>query len=150
MANRRTGEDIYQTLNIVHILDPASQSAGVVKTALVDTKAVGAVEFLASIGTYLAGTGTGVTWKLVEGDTTADSALTDVNSADYTASSLTLCTSGSDDSNTQKIVYRGSKRYVGANITVTTGSTSALLACVAVCGNNEKVPVSTLAAVTRT
>jgi hypothetical protein len=146
----KCNKELYNSVGCVHILNPVSASAGVTKTALVDTTGLQGVLFVASIGVYTVGSGTGVTWKLVEGSTSADNALTDVASADYAASSLTLCTDADDDLNTQYIEYKGTAKYVGANITVTTNSTSALISCVAITHNHESEPVTAQTATART
>ena len=143
-------KELYNDVGCVHILDPVSASAGTTKTALVDTTGLQGVLFVASVGVYTIGTGTGVTWSLVEGSTAADSALTAVASTDYAASSLTLCTDGDDDLNTEYIEYKGNKKYVGANIVVTADSTSALIACVAITHHHESAPVTAQTATART
>ena len=143
-------KDLYNKIDVVHVLDAASQSAGVVKTQLIDTAKVSGVAFIINCGAYTVGSGSGVTFKLVEGDTAADASLTDVASGEYQASSLTLCTGTSDDQKSVKVGYLGTKRYVGVNITVSTSSTSCLLACDAIIGVAENEPVTASAAVART
>lgn len=145
----KAGKDLYSKLGLVHLVDAASQSAGVVKSALVDTAGLNGVMIIVNLGAYTAGTGTGVTAKLVEGDTTADGSLTDVAAADYLVDSLTLCTDGNNDCNSKRFVYIGNKRYVGINITVTSGSTSALLSADAIVAYPITEPITAPAATAR-
>lgn len=146
----KVAKDLKSKLGVVHVLDAQSASAGTKKTALVDTAGVTGVMFIVNLGAYTAGTGTGVTAKLVEGDTTADTDLTDVASADYLIDSGTLCTDGNDDSNTKRFCYIGSKRYVGLNIVVTTGSTSALVSADAIIAYPTQEPIASKSATART
>ena len=146
----KAGKDMYSKLGVVHILDAALESAGTIKSALVDTAGINGVMIIVNTGAYTAGTGTGVTATLVEGDTTADAALTAVSAGDYLIDSGTLCTSASDDQNTKRLVYIGSKRYVGVNITVSTGSTSCLLSADAIVAYPIIEPITAPSAVART
>ena len=145
----KCAKDCYNDVASVYVLAAQNvSSATTTKTALVNTTGVQGVRFIAICSAYAGGTG--ATWKLVEGSATADSGLTDVASTNYAASSLTLCTNGDDDANTQYIEYKGTAKYVGANITVTTNSTSALLSCVAITHHHESEPVTAQTATART
>lgn len=134
--------DIHNKTAPVHVLDALSRTADTYKSTLVDTAGLQAVMFIFNVGASAAAS----TWKLVEGDTTVDSDLTDVATADYEGD-LAIATDTSDDQTDVRLSYKGNKRYVGVNV-VHAGTTVG--SCTAIVAFDEDEPVVAAAAVART
>ena len=145
----KCAKDVYNNIDRVYVLAAQNvSSATITKTTLIDTKGLQGVCFAVVCSAYAGGTG--ATMKLVEGDATADSGLTDVASTDYEASSLTLCTSGSDDEAVHYVSYKGNKRYVGLNITTTESTSACYLGVIAETFFHENSPITRQTATART
>ena len=145
----KCAKDCYNDVASVYVLAAQNvSSATTTKTKLINTTGVQGVRFIAICSAYAGGTG--ATWKLVEGDTSVDTNLTDVASTDYTATSLTLCTDGNTDETVNVITYRGSKKYVGANITTTSSTSACYLGVLAETFFHESAPVTAQTATART
>ncbi len=141
--------DLKNSLAVVHLLDAQSETAATVKPALLDTKGFEGAGILINFGAYTIGTGSGVSWKLREGDTTADSGLSDVAAADYIGT-LTGFADNTGDQMSVFVAYKGSKRYVTADIVVSANSTSQLMSVDGILSSARVNPPTAPAAVART
>lgn len=131
----KDAKDLKSKILLVHLLDAASRSAATYKTPLVDMAGYDSCVFVLNVGVAA----DDVTWKLVEGDSTADASLTDVAAGEYEGT-LSVCTGNTDDQTTAYLAYKGTKRYVGANITL---AGTSLVSCNALVGHAEKEPITT-------
>ena len=141
--------ELKDSIAVVHLLDAQSEAAGTVKPSLLDTKGFEAAGILINFGAYTIGTGSGVSWKLREGDTTADSALSDVAAADYVGT-LTGFADNTGDQMSVFVAYKGSKRYVTVDIVVSANSTSQLMGVDGILAAARVNPPTAPAAVART
>lgn len=95
------------------------------KGNIVDLQGIKSATFVEQTGTVTdAGTASGFSTEIQESDTTADGDFTAVADADLIGleSALTVTSDSADDDIIGTIGYRGSKRYVRAVVTGTTGS----------------------------
>lgn len=103
----------------------------------IDMQGWESLTFTVSTGTVTdAGTASGFSFQVEEGDTTADAAATAVADADLIGleSALTVTSDTADDDFIGTIGYRGTKRYVRMTAVGTTG-TSAVVAVHAIKGH---------------
>lgn len=141
--------DLKNSLAVVHLLDAASQTAGTIKPSLLDTKGFEGAGILINFGAYTIGSGSGVSWKLREGDTTADGSLSDVAAADYIGT-LTGFADNTGDQMSVFVAYKGTKRYITVDIVVSASSTSQLMAVDGLLSAARVNPPTAPAAVART
>jgi len=117
------------------------------KGNIVDLQSAGAATFYFETGTVTdAGTASGFAVEIQESDTTADAAFTAVADADLLGleSALTVTDDASDNVPVGSIGYIGTKRYVRAVVTGTSG-TNATVAGVWVLGHLSLAPASGVA-----
>lgn len=142
--------DMKNKVGIVHILEAKSQSAGAVKSSIIDTVGFRGVNVLVNYGVFTPNTATDpVASKLQESDTTADGDFTDVAAADLVGSLAGVKVDASDDQRSELIGYKGVKRYVRLHVTVPANSTSLVLSANAILGMGDN-PVSAPAPIAAT
>lgn len=142
-------KELKDSIAVVHLLDAQSEAAGTVKPPLLDTAGFEAAGILINFGAYTIGTGSGVSWKLRESDTTADADLTDVAAADYVGA-LTGFADNTGDQMSVFVSYKGRKRYVSVDIVVSANSTSQLMSVDGILSSANVNPPTAPASVART
>jgi hypothetical protein len=134
MALNAGNQDLHHNVKLTRVIAPVAIGANATKTGkIIDRLGYGGVEFLTSFGAVTT-TGSVATLVVFEGDVTGT--MTSVADADLLGTELlasltatTPRTSGTSKNFSAKVGYKGSKRYVRADV-VQTGTTS--VGCVSV------------------
>lgn len=128
-------KDLKSKIDTVQLLEAKSQSAGAVKSNILDVKGFRGVVFNFNYGVFTPNTAVaGVTAKLQESDTLTDGDFTDVAAGDMIGTLAGVKVDASDDQRSEHVGYIGVKKYVRAVITVPANSTSLVCAVDAIVG----------------
>lgn len=133
-------KDLHNNVSPARVISPQSPSAtGTISGQVIDTKNIGAIEFIISSG---AQTTTGITVTPVVKSGTVTGTLTSVADADLLGTEAGVGLDGSAGANSVgRIGYTGSNRYVTCDLVVA-GAATGLYSVVAVKTGVRKAPVS--------
>lgn len=133
------------TPSISPITIPAAQTGLVTKGTAVDVAGYESVALEVALGAIVAGDAAATTGAVVleESDTTTDGDFGTIAAGDLIAVDTLTGLVAANAGQTKKIGYIGSKRYVRAKATITTGATTGAfpISCAIILGNARNNPV---------
>lgn len=129
-----TTRDIKNNIDTVSSLEPALRATGTSNGSGVDLQGYGSAMVVVQFGAYTNGTHTPSLEHSDDNSTFTAAAASDMDGS-FTA------VSSSANGTTQRVGYRGSKRYIRAVMTVASGATGCYSGALVVRGQATQVPV---------
>lgn len=130
-----TTQDIKNSIDAAHSLEPAVRATGTANGAAVDLTGYQAAAMIVYVGAYTNGTHTPTLEHSDDGTSFVATTAADLDG------SFTAISSAGGANSVQRVGYRGSKRYLRAVMTVAAGATGAASAALIVRGSSTSEPV---------